>query len=278
MTTGRINQIAFFFFFFPFLPSSQDHSRAPTHDAATPIVASSPATRAGARTAGRRYRDGSALWLVGWSVGRFLSLSLSLSLFLPLREGAGRATPPPPSPSPSLKYPHSLPSAGMSIPTRGALTGRRRWAAAVTGPPIAPIGTVLGTLRLAWSQPPRAGAPCAAHRCLWIRWFALVLPVSEADRLRKPHLVSSLTPGSHAPLPRAGALASPTCFASKHTEPVPRRSRGREGPVHPLGTPASRSLACKQLTSGGTYIFSSRDPLEREREREREGAEAAGDR
>ena len=182
MTTGRINQIALFSFFLSLLRSASfrpPNTRARVHRRRLHSHLH-PLTR-DARDAGSGQERVGGIWAArhfGWLV---LSLFLSLSL-----SAKGRADPASSSsPSPSLNYPHGPPSAGISMPTRGTLTGYHRWAATATGPPIAPIGAVLGILRLTRSRL----APVRVHRCLWIRQFALILPVSEADRLRKLHLV-----------------------------------------------------------------------------------------
>ena len=89
------------------------------------------------------------------------------------------------------------------MPSRGALTGRRRWTAAATGPPIAPIGAVWWILR---ARLTRCRWVLRARRCLWIPWSALILPMSETDRLRKPHLAS------YPWEPRASASSSGACL------------------------------------------------------------------
>ena len=252
MTTGRINQIALFFLslFGSSLPSilPTKPPREPTHGAATPIVASSPTletTRAESKTTTGGAASRRLDTKVGRSAGRFLSLSLSLFPSIHPSTGSSRGggpTPPPPSssyPSPSLKYPHGLPSAGMSMPTRGTLTGRRRWAAAVTGPPIAPIGTVLRILRLARSQPPRAGACAPMLLDPLVRAHSASVGGRQATQT-SPRLSPS---GATRLRPGRERVPPPTCFTLKHTEPVPRRGRERDGPVHPLGAAAGYPLA-----------------------------------
>ena len=237
MTTGRINQIALFSFFLSLLRSASfrpPNTRARVHRRRLHSHLH-PLTR-DARDAGSGQERVGGIWAArhfGWLV---LSLFLSLFLSLPLSlcKGTGRPR--------LLFFSFSLSELPARAPIGGDVNANSRdphqlpqmGGNGYRSPDRADRGRVGDPTT--HSEPPRAGACAPMLMDPPVRAHSASVGGRQATQT-SPRLTPS---GATRLCFEQVRVPRPTCFPRKHTEPVLRRSRGRGGPVVPLGVAASK--------------------------------------